>query len=214
MTVRNYLVWAVVAFVTAACSLETNGPPSADGAVNATGAPGEPVSLSRSGRGVQPETPPVPMQRRVAALEPPLPAVRPKGIGNEATAEAAPADDDPRAARRAPSGSSSVTYPESDAAVRPEPIDEPLFEPKKFFGMSADGVRTLLGPPQMVYERPPSTVWHYRDGLCELDLYFYLDVASGKFRVATFDLSPHGADADQRQSARCLKRLRIAYNAP
>ena len=79
--------------------------------------------------------------------------------------------------------------------------------------MRDDGVRTLLGPPQMVFERPPSTVWHYRDGRCELDLYLYLDVASGQFRVATFNLSPHKEDAALRHETRCLKRLRIAYHA-
>lgn len=211
MTVRNCLLWASVAMMASACSLKFDAIPPSD--VDVVAIPGEPVSLSRAGRGVQKELPPVPRERRAAVANmPPLPAVRPQHVADAAKPDGSAADGDTRP-RMADSGADSTPSLDDDAAAMAEPIDEPLFEPKKFFGMSADGVRTLLGPPQMVFERPPSTVWHYRDGTCELDLYFYLDVASGKFRVATFDLSPHRDDANQRPTTRCLKRLRIAYNA-
>lgn len=212
MTVRNYLLWGVVAFATTACSLEFKDPSSADAGVDVFSMSRAPVALGKGGRGVQSELPPVPQERHVASLQPPLPAERPWRIGDRTDLRS---DDMSLVAQHG----RNVPYPEGEAAeietaARSEPVDEPLFEPKKFFGMSADGVRTLLGPPQMVYQRPPSTVWHYRDGFCELDLYFYLDVASGKFRVATFDLSPHRDNASQHQNIRCLKRLRIAYHAP
>ena len=209
MTVRSYVLWVGVAIAISACSFDHLGDSSPR--VDVLTLPGEPAMLSRKGRGVSAELPPLPMSRGATKLAagkgvPPLPATRPARV-----APAIPS-------KSLENSGSEVAH--NDISEQPdlndhgiEPIEQPLFEPNKFFGMSATGVRTLLGPPQMIFERPPSTVWHYRDGRCELDLYFYLDVASGEFRVATFDLSPHQENAELRHERRCLKRLRIAYHA-
>src|SRR5262249_59100068 len=54
-------------------------------------------------------------------------------------------------------------------------------------------------------EQPPATVWHYKSPRCELDLFFYLDLRSGRMRTLHYTLKGEGADATRRQD--CLRSL-------
>ena len=194
MTVRNYIVLTAIAFAMAACTGDSSSTNSV--AIDLLAVPGDRAAEPAGQAPDVPAQPPVPRKRTLASMVPPVPADR--------------AD---RLSRGGPMVKSGIVgEPVPIEGVEIGLLEEPLFEPRKFYGMSASGVRTLLGPPQMILEQPPSTVWHYRDARCELDLYFYLDVETGEFRVVTFDLVREDAEQASTAADHCLNRIRIAYH--
>ena len=54
-------------------------------------------------------------------------------------------------------------------------------------------------------EQPPATVWHYKSANCELDLFFYLDLHSGRMRTLHSTFKGDAADTARRQN--CLSEL-------
>jgi uncharacterized protein YndB with AHSA1/START domain len=54
-------------------------------------------------------------------------------------------------------------------------------------------------------DEPPATVWRYKTASCELDLFFYLDLRSGRMR--TLHYSFRGESAEEARRQECLRSL-------
>jgi len=75
----------------------------------------------------------------------------------------------------------------------------------ELIGLDQPAATRLLGPAAERSEEPPATVWRYKSGSCELDLFFYLDLRSGRMRTLHYALKDGAGDAAKRQN--CLQSL-------
>lgn len=139
--------------------------------------------------------PPVPRPARKPA--PPSTAGSTPSSAEEATAMAAP-----RPPGVAPASPSSAP-PETEASLGP-PGPPPL-QTSELIGLDQSAATRLFGPATERSEQPPATVWRYKNASCELDLFFYLDLHSGRMRTLHYALKGDGADTARRQD--CLKSL-------
>src|SRR6266404_2520063 len=60
-------------------------------------------------------------------------------------------------------------------------------------------------PPSPGSAAPPATIWRYKTANCELDLFFYLDLRSGRMRTLHYAFRGDAADSSRRQN--CLRDL-------
>ena len=72
-------------------------------------------------------------------------------------------------------------------------------------GLALAAATRLLGIAAERTEEPPATVWRYKAATCELDLFFYLDLRSGRMRTLHYTFKGEADDAARRQN--CLKEL-------
>jgi hypothetical protein len=72
-------------------------------------------------------------------------------------------------------------------------------------GLDQSGAMRLLGPATETSDEPPATVWRYKTAKCELDLYFYLDLRSGRMRTLHYSFKGEGAEVVRRQE--CWRSL-------
>ena len=96
-----------------------------------------------------------------------------------------------------------MTGPESTMRA-PEAVSLPP-RPSKLIGLDQPGAKRLFGSATEQSEAPPATVWRYRSASCELDLFFYLDLRSGKMRTLHYAFKGDAADPAQQQV--CLRSL-------
>ncbi len=61
---------------------------------------------------------------------------------------------------------------------------------KTIIGESEAGVKALFGPPKDVIPKYPGHVWKYVSDVCDMEIFFYLDIAADTYRVLTLDISP------------------------
>jgi hypothetical protein len=110
--------------------------------------------------------------------------------------------------------SGSGTADESLAMAGPEPATRPpdgvALAPRasKLIGLDQPAAQHLFGTATEQSEVPPATVWRYRSASCELDLFFYLDLRSGKMRTLHYSFKGDAADPAQQQE--CLRSLVVA----
>ena len=78
----------------------------------------------------------------------------------------------------------------------------------KLIGLDQPAAKHLFGAATEQSEAPPATVWRYRNASCELDLFFYLDLRSGKMRALHYAFKGDAADPAQQQV--CLRSLAAA----
>jgi hypothetical protein len=78
----------------------------------------------------------------------------------------------------------------------------------KLIGLDQPAAAHLFGTATEKSEVPPATVWRYRTASCELDLFFYLDLRSGKMRTLHYAFKGDAADPAQQQE--CLRSLVVA----
>jgi len=97
----------------------------------------------------------------------------------------------------------AMTGPESTMRA-PEGVSLPP-RPSKLIGLDQPAAKQLLGSATEQSEAPPATVWRYRNASCELDLFFYLDLRSGKMRTLHYAFKGDAADPAQQQV--CLRSL-------
>jgi hypothetical protein len=108
----------------------------------------------------------------------------------------------------------SDTADGSLAMVSPEPPtrpSDPVAVPpqaSKLIGLDQPAAAHLFGAAAEKSEVPPATVWRYRTASCELDLFFYLDLRSGKMRTLHYAFKGDAADPTQQQE--CLRSLVVA----
>jgi hypothetical protein len=77
--------------------------------------------------------------------------------------------------------------------------------PSKLIGLDQPAAAHLFGTATEQSEAPPATVWRYRNASCELDLFFYLDLRSGKMRTLHYSFKGDVVDPAQQQV--CLQSL-------
>ena len=75
----------------------------------------------------------------------------------------------------------------------------------ELIGLDQSGAMHLLGPATEKSDEPPATVWRYKTASCELDLFFYLDLRSGRMR--TLHYSFKGDDAEVARRQECWRSL-------
>ena len=79
---------------------------------------------------------------------------------------------------------------------------------KQLIGLDQGAATRMFGAASAKYAAPPATVWRYRNAACELDLFFYLDLRSGKMRTLHYAFKGDAAEPDRRQD--CLRSLVVA----
>ena len=78
----------------------------------------------------------------------------------------------------------------------------------ELIGIDQPAATRLFGAGAERSEQPPATVWRYKNATCELDLFFYLDLRSGRMRTLHYALKGDGADTSGGQD--CLRTLLAA----
>ena len=147
-----------------------------------------------------PETAAVPPPQQPAPKAPARVARRPahKPTPPPATEGQAPEADNEALAMIAPEPAGPGPGP---AAVTPP-------QAKELIGLDQPAATRLLGAAAERTEEPPATVWRYKTATCELDLFFYLDLRSGRMRTLHYTFKGDAADSTRRQS--CLSELAAA----
>lgn len=125
-----------------------------------------------------PPTPPPPPRRRVYSLPARKPSPPPENV---------------------PGPAQSDTQAMAFATTPPPP---PPPSTSQLVGLDQPGATRLFGAATEQTEAPPATVWRYRSPTCELDLFFYLDLRSGKMRTLHYAFKD-----DQGGSEDCLRSL-------
>lgn len=115
------------------------------------------------------------------------------------------------ARKPSPPPENAATVPQSDgeavALAAPETppsapeVSRPTVDRGELVGLDQPAARRLLGPATEQSEAAPATIWRYRTPTCELDLFFYLDLRSGKMRTL------HYAFKGDRGGEDCLRSL-------
>ena len=75
----------------------------------------------------------------------------------------------------------------------------------ELIGLDQSGALRLLGPATEKSDEPPATVWRYKTASCELDLFFYLDLRSGRMRTLHYSFKGEGVEVARRQE--CWRSL-------
>jgi hypothetical protein len=97
------------------------------------------------------------------------------------------------------------TPPPAPSSASPEQSGPRSPKTSELIGLDQPAAMRLLGPAAERSDEPPATVWRYKTASCELDLFFYLDLQSGKMRTLHYAL--RGADADTNRRQDCLRSL-------
>jgi hypothetical protein len=72
-------------------------------------------------------------------------------------------------------------------------------------GLDQQKAIRLFGRAAEKIERPPATVWRYKAPNCQLDLFFYLDLRSGRMRTLHYAFKGDVGDVEKRQD--CLRAI-------
>jgi hypothetical protein len=75
----------------------------------------------------------------------------------------------------------------------------------ELIGLDQSAATRLFGPATEKSDEPPATVWRYKTAGCELDLFFYIDLRSGRMRTLHYAFKGGAADTARRQE--CLRSL-------
>ena len=119
-----------------------------------------------------------------------------------------------------PPGTSDQALGGVAAAVEGEPETTPPSVPQRavssrLIGLDQPTAEHLFGAAAERSEQPPATIWRWRSASCELDLFFYLDLRSGRMRALRYAFKndsettkgdPETTDARQG----CLRSLMVA----
>jgi hypothetical protein len=150
-------------------------------------------------------SPPVPRAVAIAPSPAPLPAPRKPRVFPLPERKPSPPEN---VANLPPSGTEAATLaaPESQppvpAAPEPEP---PTLDRSRLIGLDQPEAQRLLGTATEQSDAPPASIWRYRTASCELDLFFYLDLRSGKMRALHYVFK-----GEQGGSEDCLRSVLAA----
>jgi hypothetical protein len=87
----------------------------------------------------------------------------------------------------------------------PAPAVAATPQARELIGLDQMGATRLLGTAAERTEEPPATVWRYKTATCELDLYFYLDLRSGRMRTLHYAFK--GDDGESSGRENCLREI-------
>ena len=134
-----------------------------------------------------------------AQTAPPKPAPPPQ----TAIVEPPPPVHPSRRLRVVPRPERKPTPPGETAAAAPPPPRSP--QVGELIGLDQRAASRLFGAAAERSDKPPATVWRYRTDSCELDLYFYLDLKSGRMRTLHYAFKGDSGDTAKRQE--CLRAI-------
>ena len=140
----------------------------------------------------------------------PRPAHKPARPPSELHPAPAPGAEGSTAAEPKPpeetNAAETASPPPEKAAVSNSP-DSPsqIASHVELIGLDQSAATRLFGPAAEKSDEPPATVWRYKTAGCELDLFFYLDLRSGRMRTLHYALKGGAADTARRQE--CLRSL-------
>jgi hypothetical protein len=146
----------------------------------------------------------------LASCVTPAPPPAPKTAAVEAAPPAAPPVAHYRR-RIIPRPERKPTPPEQTAVAAaetpPEAVAPPALAPPEgtLIGLDQKTAARLFGTAAERADQAPATVWRYKSDGCELDLYFYLDLKSGRMRTLHYAFKGTAQDAAQRQE--CLRAI-------
>jgi hypothetical protein len=141
--------------------------------------------------------------------EPPLPALKPGTELSLAESEAladqaspkAPVETQPTAGQRAMGRMAGQAGNPSGMGARTLTADH-------LVGLGKSDVAKLLGPPAESKERPLYQIWTYHSALCDVTLFFYLEVGGRTYRALTYQIDERSAsDATHRTCLTSLTKL-------
>ena len=164
-----------------------------------------------------PPQPPVtvaaqPPQQPAAKMPSPVPSrpVRkpspPQATENQPAEGSSPKADDETLATTAPEPAAFAPAPA--LALPPQAAVALPPQVKELIGLDQPGVTHLFGTAIERTEEPPATVWRYKTASCELDLFFYLDLRTGRMRTLHYTFKGEATDSTTRQN--CLRDLAAA----
>jgi len=164
----------------------------------------------------EPPPPPPPVTAAIQPAPQPAPKVSPHIVPHPVRKPSPPqATESPTAPGLSPDASDeavAMTPPESSRpgpgpAVASPPrstVATPL-QVNELVGLDQPAATRLLGSAAERTEEPPATVWRYKTATCELDLFFYLDLRTGRMRTLHYTFKGSAADPTGRQN--CLTDL-------
>lgn len=150
-----------------------------------------------------PEVPPLSPPVARPPRKPAPPTAEPSASGSEMLAMTSPKPSGSAFASPSSAHSGSEAITTSLGPAEPPPI-----QTSDLIGLDEPAAMRLLGPATERSEQPPATVWRYKNASCELDLFFYLDLSSGRMRTLHYALKGDGGDASKRPD--CLRSLLVA----
>ncbi len=121
--------------------------------------------------------------------------------GNEPLAMIEPGA--PAAASGLPAAAPASAPPAPAPASGPAAAAPPQVQ--ELIGLDQPAATRLLGTAVERREEPPATIWRYKTANCELDLFFYLDLRSGRMRTLHYTFKGDATDSAGRQN--CLRDL-------
>ena len=157
------------------------------------------------------EQPPPPPAETAAVPPPQQPAPKaPAGVGRRPAHKPTPPPATEGQAPEADNEALAMIAPEP-AGPGPGPAAVTPPQAKELIGLDQLAATRLLGAAAERTEEPPATVWRYKTATCELDLFFYLDLRSGRMRTLHYSFKGDAADANRRQN--CLSELIAARSS-
>jgi hypothetical protein len=122
----------------------------------------------------------------------------------------------PRPARKPtppPEAAGQSAQSADQAMAMVEPAGPPAAAPQasELIGLDEAAATRLLGEATERTEQSPAMIWRYKTAACQLDLYFYLDLRSGRMRTLHYVFTGDAADPAKRQ--KCLRDLVAARDS-
>jgi hypothetical protein len=75
----------------------------------------------------------------------------------------------------------------------------------ELIGLDQPRAARVFGKATDKIVKPPATIWRYKTASCELDLFFYLDLRSGKMRTLHYAFKGDVGNTEKRQD--CLRAI-------
>lgn len=113
--------------------------------------------------------------------------------------------------KNAPAISQEAALPPA-GKERPEAVTpDGYVDPRKLVGLDEREVMQVLGQPEHVRTKPPATVWSYKRKKCTLEVFFYLDLSTERFRVLAYEVDSVRGTTEMKKV--CLGRIQSAFRA-
>jgi hypothetical protein len=107
----------------------------------------------------------------------------------------------------------AAVEPPARPGVKPARPAVPSVDPKVLIGKNQTEAEAVLGPPSVVQNAPPATIWQYRVNGCTLDLFFYMDMGSNSLKALAYDAKLAEAVANEDAIAQCVGLVQVTNRA-
>ena len=155
---------------------------------------------------IQPPQQPAPKMPSLVVPRPVRKPSPPQATENPPAEDPSPKPDEGALAMIPPEPARPVPSPA--VASPPQSAVAPPPQVKELIGLDQPAATHLFGAAVERAEEPPASVWRYKTATCELDLFFYLDLRTGRMRTLHYTFKGDAADSTARQN--CLRDLAAA----